>query len=126
MKLHTPPAPPPNRLPVLTEVVDVSDHERTAAPMAAVASPTTGQPAAVPVANPVAELNEDAVVQRVLVDLHRQIDLMFEHRLRESLAPALARITDTLVREVRAELGVTLREMVERAVVLELSRHRRS
>ncbi len=68
-------------------------------------------------------LSEQLIVERVLADLDKQVDLMFEHRLRETLAPVLARMTDTLVREMRNQLAVSLREMVERAVSLELDRH---
>jgi hypothetical protein len=67
-------------------------------------------------------LDEAALTQRVLADLDKQLDLMFEHRLRETLAPVLARMTDTLVREMRNQLAVSLREMVARAVSLELDR----
>ncbi|MBW8832113.1 MAG: hypothetical protein JF606_22395 [Burkholderiales bacterium] len=44
--------------------------------------------------------------------------------LREASAPALTRLTDALVRETRAELASTLRDVVARAVAQELSRHR--
>ena len=37
---------------------------------------------------------------------------MLEHRLREALAPVLARATDALVREARNELAATLRDVV--------------
>jgi hypothetical protein len=60
----------------------------------------------------------------VLLDVQRQIDLMLETRLRETLAPALARLTDALIRETRNELASTLRDVVVRAVSQELSRHR--
>jgi hypothetical protein len=66
--------------------------------------------------------DEGALTQRVLADLERQIDLMFEHRLREAIAPVLARTTDTLVREMRNQLATSLREMVARAVSLEIER----
>lgn len=67
-------------------------------------------------------VDETRVVQRVLADLDKQLDLMFEHRLRESLSPLLARMTDSLVREMRSQLAADLREMVSRAVSLELDR----
>jgi hypothetical protein len=44
--------------------------------------------------------------------------------MREALAPALTRLSDALVREVRAELASTLRDVVTRAVAQEMSRHR--
>ncbi len=76
---------------------------------------------AIPLQQPL--FDESAVVGRVLADLDRQLDLMFEHRVRETLAPILARLTDALVREVRNELSAGVREMVTRAVSLELDRH---
>jgi hypothetical protein len=93
---------PPGNLPTLTEVVG---------------APATSAPAALPP-------NEQELVQRVLVNVQRQIDLMLEQRLREAMAPALARLTDALLRETRGELASTLRDLVARAVAQELSRHR--
>jgi alkylhydroperoxidase family enzyme len=70
-------------------------------------------------------LDEEQLTQRVLGELQRQIDVLLEQRLREALAPVLARLTDSLVRDVRGELASTLRELVARAVAQELSRHRK-
>jgi len=75
-------------------------------------------------ASQVPERSEDELVAQVLADLQRQIDLMIETRMREALTPALARLTDALVREARGELASTLRDVVTRAVAQELSRHR--
>lgn len=72
----------------------------------------------------VTALNEDQIVQRVLVDLQRQIDLMLEYRVREALIPALTRATDALVLEARNELASTLRAVVSKSVAQELSRLR--
>ncbi|HJV60148.1 MAG TPA: hypothetical protein VJ743_04335 [Albitalea sp.] len=100
---------PPERLPKLTEVVD---------------APTVAARLAANRAAQAPELSEEQLVQRVLADVQRQVDLVLEHRLREALAPALARLTDALVREARNDLASTLREVVTRAVAQELSRHR--
>jgi len=70
-------------------------------------------------------IDEARVVQRVMADLDKQLDLMFEHRLREALTPVLARMTDGLVRELRNQLAANLREMVAKAVSLELDRHQK-
>jgi hypothetical protein len=70
------------------------------------------------------QLQEDQIVQRVLADLQRQIDLMLETRMRETLTPALTRATDALVRDVRHELASTLRDVIAHAVAQELARHR--
>ena len=73
----------------------------------------------------VAALNEEQVVQRVLLDLQRQIDLMLEYRLREALMPALTRATDAFVLEARNELASTLRAVVSKSVAQELVRLRK-
>jgi len=66
---------------------------------------------------------EAQVVQRVLSDLDRQIDAMFEHRVHQVLGPVLARAADALVSELRRDLSQSLRDMVARAVAIELARH---
>ena len=100
------PPPPPRRVPTLTEVVK------------------TEPPAGVEPVAPASPSAEEQLVQRVLGDVQRQVDLMLEQRLREALAPALARLTDALLRETRRELASTLQDLVARAVAQELSRHR--
>jgi 3-oxoacyl-ACP reductase-like protein len=114
---------PPARVPTLTEVVELRD----AAPAAQVTEDSAA-PAAAPAfverrANTPA-LQEDQIVQRVLTDLQRQIDLMLETRMRETLTPLLTRATDALLRDTRHELASTLRDVVARAVAQELARHR--
>jgi hypothetical protein len=95
-------APPPGKVPTLTEVIGQEAASQALAP-----SPS-----------------EQELVQRVLANVQRQVDLMLEQRLREAMAPALARLTDALLRETRGELASTLRDIVARAVAQELSRHR--
>ena len=97
-------APPPGKVPTLTEVIG---HEAAAAQ-----------------APPPPTSSEQELVQRILANVQRQVDLMLEQRLREAMAPALARLTDALLRETRGELASTLRDIVARAVAQELSRHR--
>ncbi len=127
---------PPGRVPTLTEVVRMPEAPAPA-PAAAAPAPAAEPQAFAPtvpasleqprgggvVAGPMA-IDEDELVQRVLADLQRQIDLMLEVKLREVLAPALTRATDALMREARTELASTLRDIVSRAVAQELSRHR--
>ncbi len=67
---------------------------------------------------------DEQLIQRVLAELSRQIDVMLEYRLREILGPLLARAADTVVRDARSELASTLRDVVARAVAAELARHR--
>ncbi len=117
----------PQTVPTLTEVVDWPDQAQ--APSAADPQHAGGfdesmmlQPN---MPRPVASfLSEEQLSQRVLADLQHQVELMLEVRLREVLTPLLQRAADNLVRESRAELASTLREIVVRAVAQELARHR--
>ena len=97
----------PQRVPTLTEVV-VWPEPAAAVP----AAPATALP------------TEEQLVQRILLDLQRQIDLMLDYRLREVLAPVLARAADSVIRDARGALASTLRDTVTRAVAQELARHR--
>jgi len=138
---------PPQSVPVLTEVVvmpkkttpevvhddyppfapDPAYAETAPTPLGewhASPSPQARPPAGADPAGPPL-IDEAMLAQRVLADLDKQLDLMFEHRLRETLSPVLARMTDTLVREMRNQVAASLREMVARAVALELDRLQR-
>ncbi|MBX3607499.1 MAG: hypothetical protein KF788_19620 [Piscinibacter sp.] len=123
---------PPTRVPTLTEVVRLPEGGEVAVPTPPPPPPDpmiARPPAAAPFVERRAgwpQLSEDQIVQRVLSDLQRQIDLMLEVKLREVLAPVLTRATDTMLRDARAELASTLRDVVARAVEQELSRHRGS
>jgi hypothetical protein len=104
---------PSQRVPTLTEVVNLAasppaaTDELPSRPVPLVALPTEAQ-----------------LTQRVLVDLERQVDLVLDYRLREVLSPILSRLAESLVRDVRKELALSLHELVARAVAQELSRHR--
>jgi hypothetical protein len=67
---------------------------------------------------------EAQISQRVMADLQRQIDGMLEYRLREALAPILARTSEALVRELRQELSKTMKDVVARSVAQEVARQR--
>ena len=118
---------PPGQVPTLTEVV--TWPESTQLPVAPVTS-AEAQPmedaGAVAVASPPSPAlpSEEQLVERVLAELQRQVDLMLDYRLREMLVSLLTRATDNLVREARGELASTLRDIVSRAVAQELARHR--
>ena len=119
--MSDPESGPPQNVPTLTEVVVWP----RALPSGVVLTPSAPPCAPSDSSEPVASLpSDDELVQRVLADLQRQVDLMLEYRLREVLAPLLARATDNLIREARGELTSALREMVARAVAQEMSRHR--
>ena len=90
-------------MPTLTEVIDAVE----------VAEPAAAAP-----------VDEDQLVQRVLLEIQRHVDLMVEFRLREALAPVLARAAQSIVEEARTELSAMLRDVVGRAVAQEVARQR--
>lgn len=115
------------------------DRPQVAAPVAAassaVAAPAPSPspasvpaPAAAPVAapapaKPAAPTHAEVqLTQRVLADLQRQVELMLEVRLRETLAPILARASDALVRDARKELTAAMRDIVSRSIARELGK----
>lgn len=131
--------PPPGSIPTLTEVVPWPNVALPASPPA----PLQSQPqstaispapelapgaAAAPARVPVAvapeppTVGEAEFVQRVMLDMQRQIEQLLEVRLREALAPAVVRATDTLAREARKELTGALRDIATQAVRRELER----
>jgi hypothetical protein len=70
------------------------------------------------------EITEAQLAQRVLADVQKQIDGMLDFRLREALAPILARHSDALVRDLREELSRTMRDVVARSVTQEMAKLR--
>jgi hypothetical protein len=103
----------PDRLPTLTDVLEAN-------------SPSLAAADAAPVVHPVAHLVEGPVpAEELLACIQERIDTMFQARLREAIAPALARAVDGLLREIGPELASALRETTERAVAQELARRRR-
>jgi hypothetical protein len=127
--------PPPDRVPTLTEIVRLGGDPPTL-PLSSIQTPAVPYAPYAPSAEadvvpagtappPITSvLTEEQLVARVLADIQRQVDLMLEYRLREILTPILTRATDAVIRETRAELASTLRDVVARAVTQELSRHR--
>lgn len=106
------PARPPlsrDALPVLGEVVSPPPEQQ----------PPTTQPQSVPSA-----VTEAQLAHRVLSDVQRQIDSMLEFRLKEAMAPLLARHTEAIARDLRDELNRTLKDVVARSVAQELAKLR--
>jgi hypothetical protein len=136
-------APPePDRLPTLTEVVQLASDPWAAAALAAsgkAGSAVEAPPQELPVPGPgpaaalllvdaaqaspapavpeQAAPDEDELTRQVLSSLEQRLDGLFEARLREALAPALARAADGLIRELRPELTQALHDLVHDAVV---------
>lgn len=100
----------PDRVPTLTDVLHGSD----------------GTVASMPTDAPEQETTDDsALAAELLASIQDRIDTLFQARLREAVAPALARAVDGLLRELGPELAHAMRETAERAVALELARRRR-
>ena len=123
-------AAPPRQVPTLTEIVQFA--EISAAPTVAEtpAPPPLAPSAAAPAKrgfrhSALPPGAEEQITQRILAELQRKIDLTLEYRLRETLAPAVARMADQLVRDTRAELASTLRDVISKAVAQELEHLRR-
>ena len=104
-------APPVSvdRLPTLTEVVELG-----AEPDAVVLDEPPVAP--VPTAPSAPPPDRNALIEQVLAELVPRIDGLLEMRLREALAPALARAADGLIRDARTELSSTLQDLVREAV----------
>jgi hypothetical protein len=118
-----PPHAATDRLPTLTEVVELGLQESAPEPLPA---PEPAPPVAeADVADVADAAPEEAVARVLLADIERHIDALFERRLREALAPALARVADSLIREARQELAPAVRELVEEAVARAQQRPRR-
>lgn len=113
----------PQRVPTLTEVIiDLpADQSSAAAPntparVDAQVAPETLMAEAL--------MQETRIVSKVIERLQPRIDVLFEHRLREALAPTVARVYAALADDVRKELARKIREAVEQAVNEEMGRHR--
>lgn len=120
------PAHVPAHVPTLTEVIEVDALAGSGA-----ASPATAMPASAPAAGPSQPIPLDSLpllegqlAQRVLNDVQRQIDGMLEFRLREALAPVLARHSEAIVRDLKDELSRTMRDVVARSVAQEVAKLR--
>jgi hypothetical protein len=104
-----------DRLPTLTDVLELGrDAAQAAAPRAG---------AAFVAPQPVGASGAD-LVDQVLAALQPRVAALLEVRLREALAPGLARAADGLIRDARAELAPVLRDLVEEVVAQALRQPR--
>ena len=111
----------PQRVPTLTEVIIDLPAEGTNTPAAVSRGDAQVAPETLMAE---AMMQETRIVSKVIERLQPRIDVLFEHRLREALAPTVARIYAALADEMRKELARKLREAVEQAVNEELGRPR--
>jgi hypothetical protein len=113
----------PQRVPTLTEVIiDLpADQSSSVAPNAPARADAQVAPEALMAE---ALMQETRIVSKVIERLQPRIDVLFEHRLREALAPTVARVYAALADDVRKELARKIREAVEQAVNEEMGRHR--
>ncbi|MEO8123820.1 MAG: hypothetical protein ABI633_07205 [Burkholderiales bacterium] len=108
-------------LPTLTEVIELAPVGDAGAALPARAGNPLRSETSAPGAT---SLDTQQLIERVLGELQRDADLMLELRLREALAPVLARLADDLVRELREKLQITLRDVVAQSASQELARRR--
>jgi hypothetical protein len=121
------------RVPILTEVVSLADMPPDLDLPTLLADPvplgSTTVPAGVPArtaaasAPPPPAPDPAWLVETVLREVEQRIGALIEQRLREALAPTLARAAETLVAESRTALEAGLREVVQESVAATLARH---
>jgi hypothetical protein len=68
--------------------------------------------------------DEQALSDRVLQELAPRLEVMFESRLNDAVALAMASAVELVMRESRVELSDALRELVDEAVARALSQRR--
>ena len=110
----------PDRLPTLTEVLMPPEQAPSSTRM--VPEPQADAPGGGAAASlPPEGADQDKLVDEMLDAIQQRIDVLYEYRVREALAPALARLADRVVLELRDSLAETVREVVTRAVAEELA-----
>ena len=123
------PRMPPPFVPTLTEVIDAPAVPLvTTSPAALEADPDLilSVPQEAPVSFASAPLEEDTEAARVadetqFIDrVQQRVDQVLDLRVRQRLAPVLARVTDDLVQDLRITLNDELRTLVAEVVRQEL------
>lgn len=118
------PPVPLDALPVLGEVV-LAPPQQQPLPLSQQPQPQPQPQAATPpLQDAPPAVSEAQLAHRVLSDVQRQIDSMLEFRLKEAMAPLLARHTEAIARDLRDELNRTLKDVVARSVAQELAKLR--
>jgi hypothetical protein len=114
----------PQRVPTLTEVIIDLPADAASSTTAPNASARGDAQVAPETLMAEALMQETRIVSKVIERLQPRIDVLFEHRLREALAPTVARVYAALADDVRKELARKIREAVEQAVNEEMGRPR--
>ena len=70
-------------------------------------------------------IDEKRLVDDIMVALQQRVDLSFEYRLRETVAPVLEKMAQSILAETRAALSSTLRDVAARAVAQEVAKRQR-
>ena len=70
-------------------------------------------------------IDEKRLVDDIMAALQPRVDLSFEYRVREAVAPVLEKLAQTVVAETRVALSATLRDVVARAVAQEVAKRQR-
>ena len=78
-----------------------------------------------PIATQAPAATDSELTRRLVAGVLKRIEPTLEERIQNALAPALARVGQALLIQLRAELASSLRELITRAVDEELSRHRK-
>jgi hypothetical protein len=77
-----------------------------------------------PAVSSLPEVNEAQLTQRIMQVIQKQVDGMIEFRLKEAMAPILARHSEAMSRELREELSRTMADVVARSVAQEMAKLR--
>jgi hypothetical protein len=117
--------PAVDRVPTLTEVVELDSlfpntqipPDETGLDLPVTVSADAGRSGSAPSADMASALSAE-----VLFELEQRIGSVLDTRLREALAPTLARAADLMIREARQELAQTLRDLVDESVMRALER----
>jgi hypothetical protein len=111
-----------DQVPTLTEVVEWSGVE--ARGTSAVPGTVLVSSARLPGLQPVSlEQQVTELSANLLFELESKVSLALESRLREALAPVMARAAQAMVQEAQMELAALMRELVEEAVTQAIERH---
>ena len=108
-------------LPTLTEVIEVNAEPSAPAALAPESLPLESA------TSRAAESSESTTVltMQVLASLRPHIDALLEARLREAMAPLLARCAEELQKGLRVELAAAMQALVAQAVDEALARRQK-